>query len=545
VKAVFTVVGAILFLTILTIMVLLMIAIFSNYINTVQIINQYQQLSALQQQLQQGVEGWIDTSITDTNKAWINATVYNVGVLAVKLTSILVVWPNNTATPIENLTYTISFTPPTCGSSSTIDGKLAIELLPACRVDIDIRADVDSETAKYINLTRIVAIVYTFSTRLPTPIPASTILQLQYYKPTKTTLTPTPKLQLAKRHAIAWDTFDTDPFAEGKLYVLYEGMLHSDDGGRGSGSYGWANNKIWLNTTASASRESQGTTKAYYVLSIAIDTSKYNPAYPEINETIADKVFIIANVTMFNRINIVPEAFFSYGEVNTEEYLVFPNTTRPSSNYYALGGWNNTTLSTTPFVTSERTYEELVIVAVSFETPMNTRQLQRTLLTNRTVTLEAFYDSQSADNPLSVCVIIDQASRECLSSSDDYNIFPATAGFQSSTQVQASVYIGGSISAEGYTNVSVDWFVLSLNATPEYINVTGLGVGWSVELYDGGQLVASAVAGDDGVASLFVAFHPIVVEPRVVIKDSNGNLVADIRLNKVMVGGDVWVFSLG
>jgi len=512
VKAVFTVVGAILFLTILTIMVLLMIAIFSNYINTVQIINQYQQLSALQQQLQQGVEGWIDTSITDTNEAWINATVYNVGVLAVKLTSILVVWPNNTATPIENLTYTISFTPPTCGSSTIIDGKLTIKLPPACRVDIDIRASVDSETARYINFTRIVAIGYTFTAGPLAPTPISTTLQLQYYKLTETktpTTTPTPKLQLAKRHAIAWDTFDTNPFAEEKLYVL----VRTTDA-----SYGWSNGKVWLNTTDSTD------TRGAAVLSLAINISRYNPAYSEINEIIADKVYIIANVTMLN--TIIARGI---SEVYTGEHLILLNA---NGNYYALGGWNYTN-------TWGNTYEELTIIVIFLSQGIGyiivgSKQLPTTLLTHRTTTLEALHDGQN----ISVCVIVDRMYQECLSSSDEYNIFPATVGFQSLTWARGS-------DVEGYTSVSIDWFVLSLNATPEYINVTGLGVGWSVELYDGDWLVASAVAGGDGVASLFVAFHPIVVEPRVVIKDSNGNLVADIRLNEVMVGGDVWVFSLG
>ena len=44
---------------------------------------------------------------------------------------------------------------------------------------------------------------------------------------------------------------------------------------------------------------------------------------------------------------------------------------------------------------------------------------------------------------------------------------------------------------------------------------------------------------------MFVVLHSIVVEPRVVIRDFDGNLVADIRLGEVMVGGDGWMFSLG
>jgi len=560
VKGIFTVVGAILFIAILSAMIVLIMSTFTNYMNTMQTVQQqHRQILKLLQQLQQGLTGWINTSATSAGRAWINATIYNVGLVTVNLTSILVIWPNNTATPIEKLAYTVSFTPPTCGSNTIINGKLAIGLQPACRVDLNIRADVDSETAKYINLTRIVAIGYTFTAGSPTPISAQTTLQLQHYKLTKTptpttTTTPTPILRLAKRHAIAWDTFDTDPFAEGKLYILCAEALYNKGYNKGTTSYDWnwdwSNGRIWLNTTAFASVRGSGYSSIWVVLSTAINLAKYNPKYPEINKTIADKVFIIANVTMLNRINIdiVPETLHGYGEVDidTEEYLVFSNTTRPSSNYYALGGYNHTDMLFAFSTIVRTTSENLTIVAVSSETPsmIAKRQLQTALLTNRTATLEALYDSQNASYPLLMCVLVNQTYRECLSSSNEYNIFPATAGFQSSTWIYVGVG-GGSVSAEGYTNVSVDWFVLSLNATPEYINITGLGVGWSVELYDGDRLVASAVAGYDGVARLFVAFHPIVVEPRVVIRDSKGGLVADIRLGEVMVGGDVWMFSFG
>ena len=190
-RAIFTIVGAVLFLTIFGTIVVLMMAMFSSYMNTMQIVQQQQQqLSKLQQQLQQGLVGWINTSTTNAGEVWTNATIYNVGLLVVNLTSILVVWPNNTATPVEKLMYTVSFTPPACGSSDTIDGKLTIELPPACRANISVKASVDSETAKYINLTRIVAIAYTFSVGPLAPAPASTTLQLQHYKLTKTTAPP-------------------------------------------------------------------------------------------------------------------------------------------------------------------------------------------------------------------------------------------------------------------------------------------------------------------------------------------------------------------
>ncbi|HIP66429.1 MAG TPA: hypothetical protein EYH08_07900, partial [Pyrodictium sp.] len=392
VKGVFTVVGAILFLAILGAMIVLIMSTFTNYMNTMQTVQQQQQqLSKLQQQLQQGLVGWINTSTTSTGIAWINATIYNVGLVTVNLTSILVVWPNNTATPIEKLAYTVSFTPPACGSNTTIDNKLTIKLQPACRVDLNIRADVDSETAKYINLTRIVAIGYTFTAGPLAPTPAQTTLQLQHYKLTKTptpttTTTPTPILQLAKRHAIAWDTFDTDPFAEGKLYVL----VRTRDT-----SYGWSNGKVWLNTTDSTD------TRDAAVLSIAINISKYNPAYPEINETIANKVYIIANFTMLNAIMAR-----GISGVYTGEYLVFPNTTLRNSNYYALGGWNYTSMW--------ETYEELTIIVI-FPSQgggyiIGSKQLPATLLTYKTATLEALHDGQN----ISICVIVSQTYQECL-----------------------------------------------------------------------------------------------------------------------------------
>ena len=87
-----------------------------------------------------------------------------------------------------------------------------------------------------------------------------------------------------------------------------------------------------------------------------------------------------------------------------------------------------------------------------------------------------------------------------------------------------------------------DNFVLA-TSDPRNVTVSGLQQGWSVELRDaGGALVASAMADSSGVARLFVVAKPIVLNARIAVKDSLGNVVVEKGFNMV-VGGDEYAYG--
>ncbi|MEZ0345794.1 MAG: hypothetical protein ABWK01_04525, partial [Infirmifilum sp.] len=73
------------------------------------------------------------------------------------------------------------------------------------------------------------------------------------------------------------------------------------------------------------------------------------------------------------------------------------------------------------------------------------------------------------------------------------------------------------------------------------VRVTGLQPGWTVELWNGSKLVASAVADAGGAASLNVLQLPIIRGATIVVKDSAGQIIISKTLD-VVVGGDTYKY---
>ncbi|MEM0236287.1 MAG: hypothetical protein QW628_13295, partial [Thermofilum sp.] len=86
-----------------------------------------------------------------------------------------------------------------------------------------------------------------------------------------------------------------------------------------------------------------------------------------------------------------------------------------------------------------------------------------------------------------------------------------------------------------------DNFIIS-SVDPRHIQVTGLEQGWRVELYSGGTLIGSAVAGASGVAQVTVVTDLIVVNARIVVKDSTGSVVIERAFTEI-VGGDEYTYG--
>jgi len=90
---------------------------------------------------------------------------------------------------------------------------------------------------------------------------------------------------------------------------------------------------------------------------------------------------------------------------------------------------------------------------------------------------------------------------------------------------------------EGY----FDNFVIS-SQDLQYVQVSGLEQGWRVELYSGDTLIGSAVADASGVAQVTVVTDLIVVNARIVVKDSTGNVVIKKAFTEI-VGGDEYTYG--
>ncbi len=90
------------------------------------------------------------------------------------------------------------------------------------------------------------------------------------------------------------------------------------------------------------------------------------------------------------------------------------------------------------------------------------------------------------------------------------------------------------------TTGTYDDFVATVNAIPLYVNVTNVPAGYTVDLYDAsGNLIASATAGSNGVATLKVIPHPIVRDGNITIYTSSGSKYAT-AVFPIVVAGDVY-----
>ena len=79
-------------------------------------------------------------------------------------------------------------------------------------------------------------------------------------------------------------------------------------------------------------------------------------------------------------------------------------------------------------------------------------------------------------------------------------------------------------------------------ANPSFVNVTGLGQGWRVELYDGNTLIDQEYADSQGFVSLNVLTRPIIKNGRIDIYDGNSNHIFRKNFSEDIVGGDVYMF---
>lgn len=93
---------------------------------------------------------------------------------------------------------------------------------------------------------------------------------------------------------------------------------------------------------------------------------------------------------------------------------------------------------------------------------------------------------------------------------------------------------------DGLPYIYFDNFVVTVDAYPWLVNVTGLLPGWRVVLLNStGGVVDEATAGSDGVASLSVWGYLIVPNASIEVYDDQGRLVARASFSYV-VGGDVY-----
>jgi len=132
---------------------------------------------------------------------------------------------------------------------------------------------------------------------------------------------------------------------------------------------------------------------------------------------------------------------------------------------------------------------------------------------------------------------------------DSDNVFSAVLYDASGNQL-ASIAASHSAPTLAYVGLVVDGkgkglfdnFVLAAG-DPRYVTVSGLQQGWLVELRSAsGDLIASAVAGNDGVAHLSVIARPVIADARIAIRDARGNTVIEKTFSEVF-GGDEYAYG--
>lgn len=84
--------------------------------------------------------------------------------------------------------------------------------------------------------------------------------------------------------------------------------------------------------------------------------------------------------------------------------------------------------------------------------------------------------------------------------------------------------------------------LVAATGDPRYVQVVGLKAGWTVELWQGGTLIASSQADSNGNAKLSVLQMPILRNVTLVVKDQQGTTILRKALDLV-VGGDIYLFG--
>ncbi len=310
---------------------------------------------------------------------------------------------------------------------------------------------------------------------------------------TTTTTSPPPSysMVLLERSAIAWDNFTEDPFAAGKL-IPPPGYSSPP------GAWEWDSTELAIKQTSSDTAGGPGNEAM-----VLINVTAYNSSYTELNDTIARRFYLLTAIRPDSTTRYHDLIAYQPANGFYEASLHNPDGTATLElwTWTYAAGWNQLDGAVTVSATAGNWYVEVM----SYEYATSTISL-------------CFH------GPLTDPIV----DGVCLSYSDG-GIVPSAVGF-----------------GDWYTVSSWAWFVLTVNATPLYVNVTGLQAGWNVTLYYNatGTLVpiASGVADSSGVARLFVARMPIIPDAVFEVRDDTGNLVARLPVSLV-VGGDLWRFT--
>ncbi len=320
---------------------------------------------------------------------------------------------------------------------------------------------------------------------------------------------PPPTIQLVRRNAIFNDTFDTDPIASGRLQAITctwtwnssLGAIQISAGSRGSSSYGYE--CILVANLDVSSYVASGRT--LYIAFLAW-RSGFNTTFPWLTITIrTDSVYI----------NTSNGRFYTIGFQSSLQTNRTGDSLSSSINYWGGSSWSSIAsqyIGTS--LTLEYDYMSYVASSINF-TSWFAYQWNQTILASGTI------PSGSRITPNRVGI----------------------GYWVSTTSVSGTVYF--------------DNFVVTVDAPPWFVNVTGLFPGWYAVLKNStGGLVANATAGVDGVAALNVAprlvdlqvnpnYRDGFIFPNGVIEvyDDKGRLVASTG-SSLIIGGDVYELSL-
>ena len=108
------------------------------------------------------------------------------------------------------------------------------------------------------------------------------------------------------------------------------------------------------------------------------------------------------------------------------------------------------------------------------------------------------------------------------------------------------LWLGACYDGSGRNPVVVIYYDVAviLNALPYFINITNLPSGYYVELYDGsGNLVANATANEHGLASLLLIYYVVIENARIdIYTDSSKSTLVLSKTFPLLVGGDILVY---
>ncbi|MEM0004604.1 MAG: hypothetical protein QXE10_00140 [Desulfurococcaceae archaeon] len=315
---------------------------------------------------------------------------------------------------------------------------------------------------------------------------------------------PTPTIQLVQRNAIFNDTFDTDPIRAGRLQEItctwtWNSSLKAiqiSAGSRGTGNYGYE--CILVANLDVSSYVASGRT--LYIAFLA-----WRSSFTTAVTIYTDSVYI----------DTINGRFYTIGFENSVQTGRTGDSLSSTIYYWSGSSWSSiASLSIGTSLTLEYYYMSYVASSINF-TSWFAYHWNQTILANATI------PSGSRITPNRIGI----------------------GYWVSTTTVTGTVYF--------------DNFVVTVDAPPWFVNVTGLFPGWYAVLKNStGGLVANATAGVDGVAALNVAprlvdlqvnpnYRDGFIFPNGVIEvyDDKGRLVASTG-SSLIIGGDVYGLSL-